>query len=143
MVEPPFPWKPSQKPQPQLYLERSQIMTTHTPGPWTISGDLIVGAPESRPNPKVAPFPHSVAKLCWDFDGDRNANGELPWTTAVENARLIASAPDMLEALQLAADILATARQYFPKSIKNNDKFALELACAAVGKAIANAKGEQ
>jgi hypothetical protein len=72
----------------------------HTPGPWSISGDLVVGAPESRPNPKVEPHPHSVAKLCWDFDGDRGANGDLPWLVAEANAQLIAAAPELLEALQ-------------------------------------------
>jgi hypothetical protein len=71
-------------------------MSSHTPGPWSLSGDLIVGAPEPRPNPKVEPYPHSIAKLCWDFDGDRNANGDLPWAKAKANGRLITAAPDLL-----------------------------------------------
>ena len=52
---------------------------THTPGPWAISGQLINGAPEPRPNPQVEPYPHAVAAA---------------------NARLIAAAPELLEALQ-------------------------------------------
>ena len=74
---------------------------THSPASWTLSGDLIVGAPEPRPNPKVEPHPHAVAKLCWDFDGDAGANGDLPWSIAKANGRLIIAAPDLLQALLL------------------------------------------
>lgn len=83
-------------------------MTAHSPAPWELSGDLIVGAPEPRPNPKVEPHPHAVAKLCWDFDGDRGANGDLPWAVAKANGQLIIAAPAMLSALQFAADRLRT-----------------------------------
>jgi hypothetical protein len=47
---------------------------------------------------------------------------------AAENRRL-------REALELMPALIVTARQYFPKSIRNADKFQLELACAALGKA--------
>ena len=41
-----------------------------------------------------------------------------------------------LEALQLAAETLKTARRYFPKSIRNTDKYQLESTCATISKAI-------
>lgn len=78
----------------------------HTPGPWAISGQLIHGAPERRPNPKVEPHPHTVAAVCWDFDGDRGATGDLPWPVAAANARLIAAAPELLAAARIALDAI-------------------------------------
>jgi hypothetical protein len=44
------------------------------------------------------------------------------------------------EALSLAANLVKTARQYFPKSMHNADKFALEQTAAAIGAALAKAK---
>jgi hypothetical protein len=63
-------------------------------------------------------------------------------SAAVNNARLIAAAPKMLAALEYAAELVKTARAYFPKSVKNRDRFQLENACATIGKAIGQAKGE-
>ncbi len=54
---------------------------------------------------------------------------------------LLEAAPEMLDALKYAAEIIKTARQYFPKSIKNRDTFALENTNAAIGKAIHKAEG--
>jgi hypothetical protein len=48
----------------------------------------------------------------------------------------------MLEALKYAAEIIKTARQYFPKSVRNSDRFQLENTCAAIGSAIAKAEGK-
>jgi hypothetical protein len=58
-------------------------------------------------------------------------------------ARLEAAAPDMLEALKDAESLVKIARQYFPKSIQNGNKFTLENTCAAIGKAIAKAEGRE
>ena len=45
-------------------------------------------------------------------------------------------------ACEYAAELIRTARQHFPKSMRNADKFQLENTCATIGKAIAKAKGE-
>lgn len=55
------------------------------------------------------------------------------------NARAIAALPDLLAALEQAYQLLKTARQYFPKRIRNSDTFQLELACAAIGSALTKA----
>ncbi len=47
----------------------------------------------------------------------------------------------MLEALKEAEKIIRVARQYFPKSTRNSDKFSLENTCAAIGSAIHKAEG--
>jgi len=54
--------------------------------------------------------------------------------------RLADAAPEMLEALKYVRNLIGTSRQYFPKSIKNHDKFQLEQICAAVGAAIHKAE---
>lgn len=42
----------------------------------------------------------------------------------------------MREALRCAAELIPTARGYFPKSIQNGDRLRLESTCAAIGKAL-------
>lgn len=99
----------------------------HTPGPWTAASQDT----ETNEIPikcgksilaRVAPRPH------WD-------------ATQEANARLIAAAPAMLEALRYAAKLIPTARRYFPKSVKFSDRFQLENVCATIGKAISQAEG--
>ena len=46
----------------------------------------------------------------------------------------------LLEACKRAENLIRTARKYFPKSVKNSDKFDLENTCATLGKAIHNAE---
>lgn len=46
---------------------------------------------------------------------------------------------DLLEALQMAAELVKTARQYFPRSIKDAATFKLEATNAAITAAIAKA----
>jgi hypothetical protein len=48
----------------------------------------------------------------------------------------------LVEALESAQKVIASARKYFPKSMHNSDKFDMELACAEINKALAKAKGE-
>ncbi len=68
----------------------------HTPGPWSRSFQLINGAPE--------PNVHPVANLCWDYDGDCGATGDLPWATAKANGELIVAAPELLQELRSLVD---------------------------------------
>ena len=59
------------------------------------------------------------------------------------NARLIAAAPEMLAALRKANEVMDLAKQYFPKSIRNADRFTLlNVQANSVQKAIDKATGE-
>ncbi len=49
------------------------------------------------------------------------------------------SKAELLEALKLAGELVSVARQHFPKSMHNSDKFQLEGTCVAIGAAIAKA----
>jgi hypothetical protein len=71
----------------------------------------------------------------------RTAQGVPHFSEDKANARLMAASKEMFEALQVAAKLIPLARGHFPKSIHNGDKFALENACATIGKAIAKAEG--
>lgn len=44
---------------------------------------------------------------------------------------------EVLEALKIADNLVKIARQYFPKSIRNTDRFQLEAACATIKGALA------
>jgi predicted O-methyltransferase YrrM len=58
--------------------------------------------------------------------------------SATRMTEALALYPGMLEALTLAAETIATARQYFPKSMRNHDRFKLEQTAAAIGTILAN-----
>jgi hypothetical protein len=47
---------------------------------------------------------------------------------------------DLIGAAEYAKEQLENARQYYPKSIKNSNKFNLENAIASLGKALYNAE---
>ncbi len=73
------------------------------------------------------------------------AKGWSGYEEGQANARRIVqcvnSHDDLLEACIYAKKLIEIARQYFPKSIRNTDKFQLENTCAAIGKAIYKAEG--
>lgn len=64
--------------------------------------------------------------------------GDVNHQTAEDTAcaRLITAAPQMLDALRVAADLLRENRHRFPKSIAHRDRFSLENTNAAICKAI-------
>ena len=98
----------------------------HTSGNWEREGLIVVACCGRL----------SIAEV-----HDHSDTSELHTTEEAEaNARLIAAAPDLLEVCKEAFDLIDLARQYFPKSIKNNAKFKLENTCATIGKAIAKTK---
>jgi hypothetical protein len=69
---------------------------THTPGPWQIQFWNDSARPSRRDTPVITTGKDAIGELfnLWDEDGeDREAE-------RLANARLIASAPEMLEALQ-------------------------------------------
>ena len=72
-----------------------------------------------------------------ELTDDEIDNGE-------SNARLIAAAPELLAALIEARSVLETASRYFPKSVKNSDRFSLlNVLANAVEPAIAKATGNE
>jgi hypothetical protein len=69
---------------------------THTPGPWQIQFWNDSARPSRRDTPVITTGKDAIGELfnLWDEDGeDREAE-------RLANARLIAAAPEMLEALQ-------------------------------------------
>lgn len=77
------------------------MKTLPTAGPWTFSGQLIVGPPEPHQNPKAQPEGKVVASLAWDFDGDHGATERrTTWAEAEANGRLMIAARAMLDALR-------------------------------------------
>ena len=101
---------------------------THTPGPWETSSCTSVFSDLTDWD------------VCMPGGGDMIC--DLRHTDNAEaNANLIAAAPDLLAALRECNIFMKIARQHFPKSIKDADRFALEQTCAAIGTAIAKAEG--
>ena len=112
---------------------KAEKQAQHTPGPWVVKtpDHFVDGLAHFvvSEHPQVGYF--HIAEMGVHDGREQSA----------ANARLIASAPEMLEALKYAAEIIKTARQYFPKSIKNSDCFQLNNACATINKAIEKAEG--
>lgn len=91
----------------------------HTPGPWRVEGP----SPEGR-NPNAG---------LWDVEGVTNVANAC----TLHDARLIAAAPELLEALKAAQSALAMMIQ--PDAIKNStvlDAFALATQAEAKARAI-------
>lgn len=105
------------------------MKTKHTPGPWTTDGNYVVPCEDFS---KAQPGTLFVA-LCGISSSYRTAE------ETKANATLIASAPELLDACQEAQKLIELARPYFPKSMHDSDKFALENANAMIGRAIAKA----
>ena len=80
----------------------------HTPGPWRTIGRAIVT--------KDARIEIAVASTNDTNDDHVNENHRVIWEEAETNARLIAAAPAMLEALTRTLDALETAHEYASKT---------------------------
>lgn len=121
-------------------------MSKHTPGPWTV---VQVQRKSGLIGFEVRETSHEQGVIC-EIDAK-------PYLVHVkeENAALIAAAPEtaeerdrlkeinaeLLEACKEAFKLIELARQHFPKSMHNSDKFKLENTCAVIGNAIAKADG--
>ena len=104
------------------------MSTQHTPGPWEAKfWDIGNRSKEWHITDGTDPICNSPV-------------GPQAFNEA--NARLIAAAPALLEALEYANELLTANRHRFPKSIQHRDRFALENTIAAFGKAIAAAREE-
>jgi hypothetical protein len=91
---------------------------THTPGPWRVFDTFV--------DPEIVtdqPTAHETESLV-QFKGQRNAKA---------NARLMAAAPEMLEALQLCEDVLADLARLDDGTPSVS---ALNMARAAIAKAM-------
>ena len=82
----------------------------HTPGPWEVQCQGPTEQVYVIDNPRMN-------FVCRMEEGTQEQK--------TVNARLIASAPELLYALKEARSMLETARRYFPKSFRNSDKFSL------------------
>ncbi len=94
------------------------MKTTHTPGPWEISSDE-----------------NGSLDVCAENAGDMLANlGDC--VNADANARLVAAAPDLLEALRTALDVLAHAQHFYSGGHSlENFRIAIDGAESAIAKA--------
>lgn len=99
----------------------------HTPGPWTYKLD------EDCRNLSVTTTyaPTEIVGGCGCCDS--------PWVACEADARLIAAAPDMLEALEKMVGLFEPGRVYDFREISAIGSEALKIALAAIAKA----KGEK
>ncbi len=103
------------------------MTTKHTQGPWCVKHDKT-GMPYIGVVIDPIDYPGTVAIIDSGYPE--------------ADARLIAAAPDLLAALEQAKSMLETASRYFPKSIKNSDRFSLLNTLAnSVNPSIAKARG--
>lgn len=88
-----------------------------------------------------SPGPFKLGNWNHIVDADGKSIAQVRYRKDANNFALLIASHDMLAALELAAELVTTARQYFPASIKHADRFALENKGAAINAAIAKAKG--
>ncbi len=109
----------------------------HTPGPWVIWGeksrtkDLTIGV-TSETGPKK-----HICEMCWPADEGQSAGGP----TGMDDARLIAAAPDLLAALQMMDRAFISRHGCFPLDRTNDAQCLWNDAMSATRAAIAKAEG--
>lgn len=109
-------------------MKNENSMSKHTPGPWFVNGPWSIQADTQTEIPVIVA---QVTKLRSGSAEEREANAEL-----------LAAAPELLSALKNARGMLETASRYFPKSIKNGDRFSLlNVLANSVNPAIRKAEG--
>lgn len=119
-------------------------MSKHTKGPWTApsagiwaeNGCCMIA---SLGNRDVIASRRKYARAKY---GDSIESNKKEMELLKADCQLIASAPDMFQALHDAREVMQTARRYFPKSIQNRDTFhLLNVLANSVEKAISKAEG--
>jgi hypothetical protein len=97
------------------------MSTQHTPGPWTL--DLgNIGIDMKNHVGVDAPDHGGIAQVVWVMDDDASEGKNTP--TCEANARLIAAAPDLLEALQDALCALECCGKDYPAASKAQEAIA-------------------
>ena len=76
-------------------------MSAHTPGPWLIVQDDDFAGLSIRSGNERDASHISYLQICADINGLRKKSEKYADTEAQANARLIAAAPDMYEALKM------------------------------------------
>jgi hypothetical protein len=113
---------------------RKDKAMSHTPGPWTSEGTLIIK------------FGNDGRAICLIADSRGETTSDVrpmeltdpDWKTGIANAHLIAAAPDLLSALEHVLDAQDRYRQHGGETLENHLWKMERLARAA----IARAKGE-
>jgi len=109
----------------------------HTPGPWIIAGrDGIAIAPAALPDERLAV---AMAMNC-ELTEDVMYGEDVPLASQVANARLMAAAPELLEALRIAADAIDMAQAQVDSE---NDRYNLCKKLVSVKRVIAKAEGRE
>jgi hypothetical protein len=103
-------------------------MSKHTPGPWVVSPDSVTTVMEVGPLKRFIAHATDLSVKCSSKEYDERDS----------NARLIAAAPEMLEALKWT---LARVERLAPHKAIEGDAALYEIAAARA--AIAKATGEQ
>lgn len=103
------------------------MKSSHTPGPWNWNKERDQVA-SNHPD-------WEFSLICKIATGEDRKQEDA-------NARLIAAAPELLEACKAARELVKLARQYFPKSVSNSDTFnLLNVDANTIAKAISKAEG--
>lgn len=92
----------------------------HTPGPWLIRKGFFV---------HTGRFPDDARLIATTYDR------EISTADAIDNARLVAAAPDLLQAL-------IAARKVMQNDYHNKPRLGMERECEMADAAIAIAKGQ-
>lgn len=110
-------------------------MSAHTPGPWVFAED-------ARPRPEVATVAwvgdFVVGIPTPGFEGGNYRDAD--YGTDEADARLIAAAPDLLEALEFALRDMEATRAQFASKVPNVGVLGMSIATARA--AIAKARGQ-
>jgi hypothetical protein len=110
---------------------------THTPGPWIIRDDGREYQCPIIESPNIGRGYWSSLATVTQRDKHPTEGGEISATTAMANARLIAAAPDLLEALEVMLSLSDPSIDEGFGAFMARDLAAQRKARAAIAKAVA------